>query len=153
MLRLTTFFLITACPFIFLCPPRVDSFASLRRITNTPEHAINLNPTLSDDGRTVVFESTADLTGTGESASFHALRADLAGSPPVFMEIGGSRAVCPAVSSDGSVIVFASTEDLVGKNSDRNSEIFLFDGARLNQLTETVPASSASRLSDGNFQP
>src|SRR5262245_4069407 len=100
MLRLTSFFLIVAFLFILCCLPRADSFASLTRITNTPEHALNLNPTLSDDGRTVVFESTADLAST-DNASFHALRADLAGSAPAFVEIGSSRAVCPAVSSDG----------------------------------------------------
>ena len=150
MLRLTTCFLITGLLLVVSGLPRADSLASLTRITNTPEHAINLNPTLSDDGRTVVFESTADLAGTGEGASFHALRADLAGT---FFEIGSTRAVCPAVSGDGKVIVFASTEDLVGRNPDRNSEIFLFDGAKLNQLTETEPGSSVSRLSDGNFQP
>jgi len=154
MLRLTTFFLIAAFLFTIICmfgPPRADSFAGLTRITNTPEHTINLNPMLSDDGRTVIFESTADLADTGDSASFHAVRADLAGAR--FFEIGKTRAVCSAVSNDGKVVVFASTEDLVGKNADRNSEIFLFDGARLEQLTQTVPASSESRLVDGNFQP
>ena len=152
MLRLKTFFLIAA--FLVVCmvgPPRVDPLAGLTRITNTPEHAINLNPMLSDDGRSVVFESTADLAGTGGSASFHAVRADLAAS--AFVEIGKTRAVCPAVSGDGRVVVFASTEDLVGNNADRNSEIFTFDGSKLEQLTQTEPASSESRLSDGNFEP
>ena len=37
----------------------------LRRITNTPEQALNLNPILSDDGRFVVFESTSDLANLG----------------------------------------------------------------------------------------
>ena len=38
-----------------------QSNGNLTRLTNTPEHAVNLNPTLSDDGRIVVFESSADL--------------------------------------------------------------------------------------------
>ena len=62
-----------------------------------------------------------------------------------FVELGRTRAVCPAMSRDGRAIVFASREDLVGRNADRNSEIFLFDGVKLNQLTETFSA--------GNFQP
>ena len=70
-----------------------------------------------------------------------------------FAELGATRAVCPPMSGDGGTIVFASSEDLVGRNADRNSEIFLFDGAKLNQLTETKPASDALRVSDGNFQP
>ena len=66
MLRLTVCFLITAFLFAVISTPRTESFATLTRLTNTPEHAINLNPTLSDDGRTVVFESTSDLAGTGK---------------------------------------------------------------------------------------
>src|SRR5215217_2744139 len=155
MLRRTACFLITVFLFVLLIvgPPRVESFANLQRLTNTSEHAVNLNPVLSDDGRTVVFESSADLADTGGGASFHALQADITASATVFAEIGSTRAVCPAVSGDGKVIVFASTEDLVGRNADRNSEIFLFDGEKLSQLTETKPASEAARLTDGNSQP
>ena len=145
MLRLTAFFLITVCTLIVLCsvgPARVQSFATVTRLTNTPEQALNLNPTLSDDGRTIVFESSADLANTGGSASFHLVRAELSS----FAEIGRTRGVCPAMSGDGKTIVFASREDLVGRNADRNSEIFLFDGVTLNQLTDSGRA-------DGNFQP
>ena len=61
-----------------------------------------------------------------------------------------SRLLC---RRDGKIVVFASTEDLVGTNADRNSEIFMFDGSGLKQLTETEPDSKALRMSDGNFQP
>ena len=88
MLRLTVCFLITGFLFVVISTSRVESFATLTRLTNTPEHALNLNPTLSDDGRTVVFESTADLAGTGKGGSFHALRVDLARAVPVFGELG-----------------------------------------------------------------
>ena len=128
-----------------------QSTANLTQLTNTPEHAVSLNPSLSDDGRVVVFESSADLVRGGPSSSFHAFRAGLDG--PTFREIGSTRAVSPALSSDGKIIVFASTEDLVGRNTDRNSEIFMFDGLVVKQLTETEPDSNVSRLSDGNFQP
>src|SRR6185369_11348044 len=87
----------------------------------------------------VVFESSADLAGTG-GVSFHLLRSDLSS----FAEIGKTRGVCPALSGDGTIVVFASREDLVGRNADRNSEIYLFDGVKLNQLTET---------SEENLQP
>src|SRR4051794_3013870 len=131
MLRLTVCFLITSFLFVInLDFGPVESVASLTRVTNTPELAINLNPTLSDDGKVVVFESSADLVGTGANSSFHALRADLASG---FTEIGATRAVCPALSSDGKIVAFASAEDLVGQNEDRNSEIFLFDGMKLRQ--------------------
>ncbi|HVI71378.1 MAG TPA: hypothetical protein VM656_07835, partial [Pyrinomonadaceae bacterium] len=151
MLRLTVCFLITSFLFVINVGSwRVESVASLTRVTNTPELAMNLNPTLSDDGKVVVFESSADLAGTGVNSSFHAIRADL---DSAFTEIGATRAVCPALSSDGKIVAFASAEDLVGQNADRNSEIFLFDGLELKQVTQTEPASVASRLTDGNFQP
>jgi uncharacterized protein (TIGR03437 family) len=152
MLRLTICFLITS--FLFLLnitfePRPVESFANLTRLTNTPEHSLNLNPTLSDDGNVVVFESSADLAGVGGN-SFHAIRAELGHA---FAEIGATRAVCPALSSDGKIVAFASTEDLVGQNADRNSEIFLFDGKKLQQITHTEPDSLFTRLTDGSFQP
>src|SRR6185436_14863183 len=121
MLRLTVCIVITVFLFVVISTPRAEPFATLTRLTNTLEQAINLNPTLSDDGRTVVFESTADLAGTGQDGSFHALRLDVARE--LFAELGSTRAVCPAVSGDGKIVVFASNEDLIGRNSDRNSEI------------------------------
>jgi uncharacterized protein (TIGR03437 family) len=149
MLRLTVCFLITIFLFVVVSTDRAESFATLTRLTTTPEHTLNLNPTISNDGRTIVFESSADLANTGGTPSFRLLRADLSS----FVELGATRAVCPAMTADGRTIVFASTEDFVGRNADRNSEIFLFDGMRLNQVTETQPASDALRLTDGNFQP
>jgi uncharacterized protein (TIGR03437 family) len=145
MLRLTACFLITCFLFVVVCsvgPQSARSFATLTRLTNTPEHVLNLNPTISDDGRTIVFESSADLANTGGSASFRVLRTDTLS----FAEIGRTRAVCPAMSGDGRTIVFASKEDLVGRNADRNSEIYLFDGVKLDQLTETS-------VTEGNVQP
>src|SRR5215212_5021923 len=150
MLRLTACFLITGLLFIVASIFVPQSAATLTRLTNTPEHAVNLNPTLSDNGRIVVFESSADLLDAGDS-SFHAYHADLAA--PVFRSIASTRAVSPAMSSDGRTIVFASAEDLVGQNKDRNSEIYLFDGSKLSQLTQTEPESAESRLTGGSFQP
>ena len=146
MLRLTACFLITSFLFIgnSLFGPQPASVLNLTRLTVTAEQALNLNPTLSDDGKIVAFEASAD-------SSFHAVRADLNGS--VFEEIGRTRAVSPAMTTDGRIVVFASSEDLLGRNADRNSEIFMFDGLKLQQLTDTKPADVTSRLSDGNFQP
>lgn len=156
MLRLRPYFLLAVIFLIcvgLLATRRAESISSLRRITNTPEQSLNLNPSLSDDGRIVVFESSADLSGTGGNRSFHAMRADLSGEAPAFEEIGGTRIISPALSTDGKMIAFASTEDLVGENPDRNSEIFLFDGSGLKQLTHTEPDAGATRVSDGNLQP
>jgi len=125
----------------------------LRRITNTTEEAINLNPSISGDGRIVAFESTEDLAAAGGRDHFRAIRANVSADPPTFSQMGGTRAVSPAVSQDGSRIVFASRDDPLGTNPDGNSEIFLYDGSRLNQLTNTLPGSLANRTTNGNFQP
>jgi Tol biopolymer transport system component len=92
-----------------------------RRLTNTSETAINLNPTISGDGRVVVFETTEDLAAAGGQAHFRAMHADVSAEPPAFMQMGNSRAVAPASSQDGSRIAFASTDDLLGTNADGNS--------------------------------
>lgn len=147
---LTVVFLVAGVSFFIA--PNTKSSASVMRLTQTAEQAINLNPSLSDDGRVVVFESSANLAAGSVNSSFHAVRADIRGQPPGLQDLGATRVVSPALSSDGSVIAFASTEDLVGENADRNSEIFLFTGADLKQLTHTLPDSSATRLVDGNSQ-
>ena len=125
----------------------------LRQVTNTSAEVINVNPSLSGDGRQVAFESTADLAGVGGGQRFHAIKADIWAEPFSFAQIGITRAVAPSQSQDGSRIAFASYEDLVGQNADRNSEIFMLDASKLTQVTKTTPANLASRLRDGNFQP
>ncbi|HCX30288.1 MAG TPA: hypothetical protein DHU55_11045, partial [Blastocatellia bacterium] len=37
----------------------------LRRITNTSEEGISINPSISGDGRVAAFESTEDIAGAG----------------------------------------------------------------------------------------
>jgi uncharacterized protein (TIGR03437 family) len=106
---------------------------------------------LSDNGLVVAFESTEDLESHGPHSSFRLFQASLETNS--FEGIGETRAVSPGLSSDGKQIAFASTEDLLCENSDRNSEIYLFDGSQLKQITHTSPASEFSRLSDGNFEP
>src|SRR5207249_2299999 len=67
--------------------------------------------------------------------------------------MGGTRAAAPAISQDGSRIAFASKDDPLGTNLDGNSEIILFDGARLTQVPNTSPGDIGNRVTNGNFQP
>ena len=150
MLRFILILTLFALVIVPLNSSVVQTSATLLRITNTPEHSLNLNPGLSDDGRVIVFESSADLVQTGGGTSFRIIRAESSWN---FNEIARSRAASVNLSTDGQRIAFASNEDLVGQNADRNSEIYFFDGTELQQLTHTVPASEASRLIDGNFEP
>src|SRR2546428_11271025 len=82
-----------------LWPRRSQSDSVLRRITNTAETGINLNPSISGDGRQIAFESTEDLANSG-SVGFHALRTDLTTKPSQFQQMALSRAVTPAISQN-----------------------------------------------------
>lgn len=127
--------------------------STMRRLTLTSEHALNLNPTISGDGRRVAFESTANLGGANGKASFHTLRIDLSGEQAAFTEVAASRAPAPAMSRDGSRLAFASRENLTGENMDGNPEIFFYADEKLQQITHTSPRDTSQRTSDGNFQP
>src|SRR5690349_17590517 len=105
MLRFTVCFLTIAfLLFAFSIPHHAHSNSNVVRLTTTPEPAVSLNPTLSDDGRVVVFESSANFWAAGLSDSFHAIRADVGGDPPVFVDLAGTRIVSPALSGDGRVV-------------------------------------------------
>lgn len=125
----------------------------IRRITNTPEVNISLNPSLSGDGHHVAFESNADLMGTGGESGFRAFHSFIDGDPALFTELGITRAVAPAISQDGESIAFASKDNPLGTNSDGNSEIFLFSLGQLRQVTNTLPDDPSLRHIQGNFQP
>ncbi len=154
LMFLTTLCFVLLLTLSFLLSPGLSQTGpTLLRITTTSEEKVSLNPSISGDGSHIAFESSGDLTGAGESPGFRAFRANVAGSPVTFARFATSRAVTPAISQDGSRIAFASVEDLLGRNADRNSEIFLFDGSELRQLTETAPDDPTTRLRDGNFQP
>ena len=125
----------------------------LRRITNTTEEGINTNPSISGDGRIVGFESTEDVAGAAGAEGFRAIRANVSVDPATFLQMGATRAPAPAISQDGSRIAFASKDNPLGTNNDANSEIFLYDGARLIQITNTSPGDISNRVTNGNFQP
>jgi uncharacterized protein (TIGR03437 family) len=125
----------------------------LRRATNTTEEGININPSLSGDGRRISFESTEDIAHAGGNDHFRAIRADITSDPAAFTQLSGTRAPAPGISQDGSRIAFAAKEDPLGTNTDGNSEIFLYDGATLRQITNTTPSDISRRTLDGNFQP
>src|SRR5438552_2386238 len=124
-----------------------------RRVTNTSEEGISINPSISGDGRILAFESTRDVAGAGGTDHFRAIRANVAVDPATFFQMGGTRAVAPALSQDGSRIAFASKDDPLGTNPDGNSEIFLLDASKLTQVTVTSPGDIANRITNGNFQP
>lgn len=156
MLRLT-FFILLSFLTLTLCVVGLRKASmqtnSLRRLTNTSEERLSLNPSLSGDGRRVAFESNADLAGIGGTSAFRAFSASLETEPVGFTQLGATRAIAPAISQDGFSIAFASKENPLGTNVDGNSEIFLFASGQLRQITNTLPADISLRHIHGNFQP
>ena len=104
---------------VSLRPSRAQT-TGLHRITNTTEEGINLNPSISGDGRVIGFESTEDVAAAGGSDHLRAIRATISSDPAAFFQMAGSRAVAPAISRDGSRIAFASKDDPLGTNLDGN---------------------------------
>jgi uncharacterized protein (TIGR03437 family) len=155
MLRRTFLIFISATfllVIVLVWPQATHSTAPLRRITSTPEYALNLNPSISGDGSTIVFESTEDLALAGGGPHIRTIRAELSDGAWRLEQVASSRAAVASISHDGSRIVFASSEDLTGSNPDRNYEIFLRENQRLAQVT-TTNTTSAFRLTAGNFGP
>jgi uncharacterized protein (TIGR03437 family) len=154
MLRQRTVLFVVACA-VIVCLGSLGSLSqsTLRRVTSTTDEGININPSVSGDGRIVAFETTEDVAGAGGADGFRAIRANISVDPSSFFQIGRTRAVSPAISQDGSRIAFASKDDPLGTNNDGNSEIFLFNGSNLLQLTNTSPGDPANRTINGNFQP
>ena len=151
---LASLFVIAAlCAFSIIATVRSQTGSPLlRRITNTADGGINLNPSLSGDGRHLAFESTRDVAGVGGPPRFRAIRADVTSTSLTFVQFAATPAHAAAISQDGSRIAFAATDDPLGTNPDGNSEIFLFDGAVLRQLTNTSPCDITERVRQGNLQ-
>ena len=147
------FSLAAAVVICFVCLRSAETQSSLRRITNTTDEGISINPSISGDGRIIGFESTEDVAGAGGTSYFRAIRANISVDPPTFFQMGRTRANAPGISQDGSRIAFASKDDPLGTNADGNSEIFVFNGSNLVQVTNTTPGNPANRVTEGNFQP
>jgi Tol biopolymer transport system component len=114
-----------------------------RRVTNTPEEGINVNPSISGDGRRISFESTEDLAAAGGTDRFRAIRADLSSDPATFLQLGATRSPAPGISQDGSVIAFAARENPLGTNP---------DGKSPTPRPTTSPRASATVIFNLRFQ-
>ena len=153
MLRTAILIIVLTFAIVPFANRTANTIGQLRRITVTPEQALNLNPILSDDGSYLVFESTFDLASVGGSESFHLIRAAIRPDSVAYEDVARSRSASSTTNADGTKVAFASTEDLCGQNPDRNSEVYLFNGLSLQQVTNTQSDNEFSRLADGNFTP
>ncbi|MEW5807531.1 MAG: hypothetical protein AB1756_09335 [Acidobacteriota bacterium] len=114
------------------------------------------NPSISDDGTIIAFQSTSDLTGgnpEGNSEIF-VIRSDGSGLAQLTSSATGSSE-SPSLNGSGSEVAFSSSADLTGSNADGNGEIFVMgtDGTMLRQITSSTEGSSGGPAfsADGIF--
>jgi Tol biopolymer transport system component len=97
------------------------------------------NPTIADDGSTIVFESSGDPTGGNGDASTELFRIRINGTGIQQLTNGGlgRSSQSPQVAANGSVIVYESDDNPTGQNPDNSVELFRIngDGTGVLQLT------------------
>jgi hypothetical protein len=103
------------------------------------------HPTMSQDGRLVVWQSTADLLGTGSTGSQIFLLDRQTGILRQLTQAAGASTL-PSIGGGGRFIIFLSTGDL-GFGSDGNAHVFLYDliDDTLYQVT-TGPGSAGNPI-------
>jgi Tol biopolymer transport system component len=103
----------------------------------------NEQPDITDDGTRAVFRQTTDLI-SGEGQLW---RVDQGEDPVRLTELGSGNANTPALTGDGSWVVFSSTANPTGDNFDGSEEIFRIrgTGADLDQLTAGADETASLR--------
>ena len=126
----------------------------LLQLTADPSYA-SASPGISADGSVVAFHSEADLV-SGQNAD-HSLEIFVVNSDGTGLRQltadPSYHSMLPAISADGSMVVFQSYADLVtGQNADHLPEVFIVnsDGTGLRQLTADPAYGSASPLISGD---
>jgi uncharacterized protein (TIGR03437 family) len=149
--RITVVLFVTATLSFLSADAPVRSNDAPRRITRTAPQATNLNPSISGDGRIIVFESSADLLHDGAAPGLRLFSFDVETSR--LIQLAPMRGPAAALSQEGKRAAFSAAANPLGTNRDGNPEIFYFDGRTLRQLTDTRPDDAAARISQGCFQP
>lgn len=160
--------LLALFPVLFPVPSGAQVVCELVQVTDVVPGTAR-HPSL--DGGWIAFESDADLTGGNPDGNTEIFLFDgvsirqitesvrdefeTAGEapPPGADTYGESLPVGAfAPSLDGGWIAFESNVDLTGQNPDGNTEIFLFDGVSVRQITHsTVGRSSDPSLDAGRI--
>ncbi len=119
------------------------------------------HPVISDDGRTVVFWSTANLLGTNTDGNIEIFRADLGSGTLTQLtntpgSILGGFNLSPTLNSNGDRTFFFSDRNLDARqgNTDANFEVFVYDSTALptplHQLTQTTGGMSLFPVTNGD---
>jgi uncharacterized repeat protein (TIGR01451 family) len=132
-------------------PRRVLSTFDLLQITDTVGEIGSISPSLDRRGTTVAFASDRDIvSGMNSDGNFEIFVLDQVRNQ--FAQITNTTSgdsSGPALASDTARVAFVSDADLVGNNTDGNSELFLYDlqTDSFTQVTNTTGGSGARDLS------
>ena len=119
---------------------------TLTQITNSAQSSAG--PKLDAGGNRIAFAANFNPLGTNNDGSFEIFLWDAATG---FTQITNSASSAvsnsgPEINAAGNRIVFNSNSDLVGSNSDRNFEIFLWDASTgFRQITNTTSTIGSNR--------
>lgn len=118
---------------------------TITQITHTSppvgEGTGNREPSISGNGQQIGFTSSHDLTGQNPDGNLEIFLFDIpSGAFRQITDTTGAVNGSPKVDANAERIAFVSNADLVRKNADRNSEIFLFDRptAKFTQVTDST---------------
>lgn len=152
----------TCLPMTAQVPCTISQITETPAISPTGGTIFNVAPSISGNGRHIAFVSNANLSGNNADGNSEIFLFD--GPSGTFSQItkttGGGDVAQLSLSHDGDRVVFASSRNLTGGNSDGNFEIFLFDArsGTITQVTHTSPPvgeaadnSSPAISDDGRF--
>ena len=111
---------------------------SVQHLAGT-ETGTNASVSVSDDGRRIAFVSDANLTGQNAELRPSVFYFDTSDSTYTQVTDAPSVTSDVVMSGDGNRIAFVTAADLVGRNTDGNFEVFLYDipSQSFFQLTNT----------------
>jgi hypothetical protein len=113
--------------------------------TNTSANCFVFAPVSSLNGNFVAFSSNCNLGGSNSDGNREIFVSDrgAASLAQVTVSSGCSNAA-PSINNSGNGVAFDSDCDLVGTNTDRNIEIFYWNGTAVSQLTTSLICSNLS---------
>lgn len=130
-----------------------DGTGMLQLSPEDPGH-VSQAPSITGDGATVAFISSADPFGTNPTNKLQIFTISANGTGLTQLTSFSTSVSRLHMSSDGSKIAFMSSADPLGTNVDASDEIYVInsDGTGLKQLTNSTLDSDGPRISgDGSI--
>jgi len=140
MLKSLVLFLLFAVPLTSQSVYSQDFDCDFTQITNTLDGETR-DVRTNSDGTLIVFVSDQNLTGSNIDGNLEIFLFDV--NTSTFTHVTDTTSdsnVSPTMSFDGSLVVFASANDITGENADGNGELFLLDTGTITitQITDTM---------------